>query len=113
MPVATAVAHAFASQESTNEDRTLTDEELDRAVGTALPSGDGDAKTAAATRLRELGYIWQPSGQDRLGTGDPESDGVRPEPTGGQVPNVRYRSVRPVGDAALHAGVERSAANAT
>ena len=63
LPVATAVAHAFASQKSTNDDRTLTDEELDRAVGTALPSGDGDAKTAAATRLRELGYIWQPSGK--------------------------------------------------
>ena len=63
LPVASAVARAFANQASTGEGRILTDEELDRAVGTALPSGDGDAKEAAATRLRELGYIWQPSGK--------------------------------------------------
>ncbi|MDE0422930.1 MAG: hypothetical protein OXK76_18850 [Gammaproteobacteria bacterium] len=63
LPVASAVARAFANQAAINEDRTLTDEELDRAIGTALPGADGDAKHAAATRLRELGYIWQPSGK--------------------------------------------------
>ncbi|MDE0440727.1 MAG: AAA family ATPase [Gammaproteobacteria bacterium] len=64
LPVASAVARAFANQASTNEDRrTLTDEGLDRAIGTALPGTDGDAKQAAATRLRELGYIWQPAGR--------------------------------------------------
>ena len=63
LPVACAVARAFAGQPSTNRDRTLTDEELDHAVGTALPNGDRDAKKAAASRLRELGYIWQPSGK--------------------------------------------------
>ena len=80
--MATAVAHAFASQESTNEDRTLTDEELDRAVGTALPSGDGDAKTAAATRLRELGYIWQPSGKIDWEPGIPSLMGYVLNPRG-------------------------------
>ena len=63
LPVASAVARAFAGQTSTNEGRTLTDEELDRAIGSALPDGNPDAHKAAATRLRELGYIWQPSGK--------------------------------------------------
>ena len=63
LPVAAAVGRAFANRTRTDEDRTLTDEELDRAVGTVVPSGDGDAKEAASTRLRELGYIWQPSGR--------------------------------------------------
>ena len=63
LPVATAVAHAFAGQTPTNGDPVLTDEELERALGSALPNGDRDAKNAAATRLRELGYIWQPSGR--------------------------------------------------
>ena len=63
LPVASAVARAFASQASTSEERTLTDEGLDRAIGTALAGADGEAKQAAATRLRELGYIWQPSGK--------------------------------------------------
>ena len=63
LPVARAVAGAFAAQTSTTEARTLTDEELERAIGTALPGGDGDTEKAAATRLRELGYIWQPAGK--------------------------------------------------
>ena len=63
LPVATAVARAFAGQTPTNGDPVPTDEELERALGSALPNGDRDAKNAAATRLRELGYIWQPSGR--------------------------------------------------
>ena len=63
LPVARAVARAFAAQTSTTEARTLTDEELEHAIGTALPGGDGDTEKAAATRLRELGYIWQPAGK--------------------------------------------------
>lgn len=63
LPVATAVARAFAGQTPTNEDPILTDEELERALGSALPNANRDAKNAAAARLRELGYIWQPSGR--------------------------------------------------
>ncbi len=85
LPVASAVARAFANQASTDEGRILTDEELDRAVGTALPSGDGDAKEAAATRLRELGYIWQPSGKIDWEPGIPSLMGYVLNPsTGGR-----------------------------
>ena len=84
LPVASAVARAFTGQTS-NKDRTLTDEELDRAVGTALPSRDRDAKKAAATRLRELGYIWQPSGKIDWEPGIPSLMGYVLNPrTGGR-----------------------------
>ena len=63
LPVAAVVAQAFSDQTSANGNRTLTDENLHRAVSMALPPGDRDATAAAATKLRELGYIWQPSGK--------------------------------------------------
>ena len=85
LPFASAVARAFANQASTDEDRTLTDDELDRAISEVLPDGDGDAKQAAATRLRELGYIWQPSGKIDWEPGIPSLMGyvLNPQTSGG------------------------------
>ena len=83
LPVASAVARAFARQTS-NENPTLTDEELDHAVGAALPSADRSAQKAAA-RLRELGYIWQPSGKIDWEPGIPSLMGYVLNPrTGGR-----------------------------